>query len=74
MRNTNIIQQRIRELKARAEVLAGQLPQLVGNQLRNAERELRALEIIIRHYEEKLRPRRAHPSFPSPSDRNSTAV
>jgi hypothetical protein len=54
MQRTETIQKRIRELTARAEFLAEQISRLEGKQLSDAERELRALEISIRHYEGKL--------------------
>lgn len=54
MERIESIQQLIRELTARAELLAEQLPRLEGNPLRDTERELRALQLMIRHYEGKL--------------------
>jgi hypothetical protein len=54
MERVESIQQLIRELQARVELLAEQVPRLEGKRLRDAERELRALQLMIRHYEGKL--------------------
>lgn len=54
MQNSETIQRMIRELKSRTELLAEQLPSLSGKRLRDTEREIRAMQVMLRHYEEKL--------------------
>ena len=54
MQDSETIQRMIRELKSRTELLAEQLPSLSGKRLRDTEREIRALQVMLRHYEEKL--------------------
>lgn len=54
MQDSETIQRMIRELKSRTELLAEQLPSLSGKRLRDTEREIRAMQVMLRHYEEKL--------------------